>query len=71
MLSVCSQGCSKAMMGAVTLNSLLASCRPVPHSAGKEDMPIDFGHDYFHEVSNHGEALWYVIRASVVGLSSL
>lgn len=50
-------------MGAVTLNALLASCKPVPRSRsdhGKDDMPKDFSRHYFQEVSNHGEALWSV-----------
>jgi hypothetical protein len=47
-------------MGAVSLNSLLFKCLPVPRpkSSGKDDMPADFAKHYFHEVGNHGEALW-------------
>lgn len=52
------QGCSKAMMGAVTLNSLLASCIPIPRPGAKDEMPADFGQKYFRDVSNHGQALW-------------
>lgn len=48
------QGCSKAMMGVVTLNALLAGSEPA------KDLPADFGHRYFHEVGGHGEALWCV-----------
>ena len=49
------------MMGVVTLNTLLTACTPIAKSSkegGKVNMPPNFAHDYFREVSNHGEALW-------------
>lgn len=48
------------MMGAISLNSLLATCTPVKRykGDGKDEMPEDFAKTYFHEVGIHGEALW-------------
>ena len=63
-----SQGCSKAMMGAATLNALLLSCKP-QHRGGSsrlhcdanvDELPPDFARSYFHEVAQHSQGLWYV-----------
>ncbi|GJE94120.1 hypothetical protein PsYK624_102880 [Phanerochaete sordida] len=58
------QGCSKAMMGVVTLNALLAGSEPA------KDFPVDFGHRYFREVGGHGEALWESTKTFDYGFAS-
>lgn len=53
-----SQGCSKAMMGATTLNSLLASCRPTSRPGKTDLLPLNLSQSYFRDVGHHGQALW-------------
>lgn len=48
------------MMGAITLNALLAQSTPAKLS-GKDVMPDDFSKLYFSHVGDHGDALWYVL----------
>lgn len=64
------QGCSKAMMGAVSLNTLLASCHPVKRVGGAVAMPADFGRRYFEAVGGHGDALWESTKTFDYGFSS-
>ena len=55
------QGCSKAMMGAITLNSLLTEVTPVKLS-DNDVLPKNFSRSYFKHVGDHGDALWYACR---------
>ena len=76
-----SQGCSKAMMGAATLNSHLFSCPSTPRESAPyaddvEDdasapyaLPDDFARTYFRAVGEHGKALWYVLHPFFFSLS--
>lgn len=57
---MCRQGCSKAMMGAITLNSLLAQTSPAATAYARDVMPEHFARTYFSHVGNHGDALWCV-----------
>ncbi|KAI0698024.1 hypothetical protein BC835DRAFT_1413354 [Cytidiella melzeri] len=63
------QGCSKAMMGAITLNALLTQVTPVV-SCGKDALPDDFSHKYFSHVGDHGDALWESTKTFDYGFSS-
>ncbi|KAI0338097.1 hypothetical protein BDW22DRAFT_810294 [Trametopsis cervina] len=63
------QGCSKAMMGAITLNSLLAKVAPLA-SAGARVLPEDFSRSYFRHVGDHGDALWESTKTFDYGFST-
>ncbi|KAJ3552545.1 hypothetical protein NM688_g4098 [Phlebia brevispora] len=64
------QGCSKAMMGATTLNSLLASSRPIMRSGQSDLLPLSFSKSYFRAIGYHGQALWDSTKTFDYGFSS-
>ncbi|KAF7794180.1 hypothetical protein EIP86_005311 [Pleurotus ostreatoroseus] len=64
------QGCSKAMMGVTTLNSLLRSSHPVVRPGQDDLLPTSFSKTYFRAVGHHGQALWDSTKTFDYGFSS-
>ncbi|KAG8993377.1 hypothetical protein FRB95_006375 [Tulasnella sp. JGI-2019a] len=58
------QGCSKAMMDAVAINSLL---RQVSH---QQDLPPDFAASYFQKATNRTKGMWDSNKATDYGWDS-
>ncbi|KZT32113.1 hypothetical protein SISSUDRAFT_584852 [Sistotremastrum suecicum HHB10207 ss-3] len=62
------QGCTKAMVGAAILSSLLHKCRPeLDANTGSQVLPHDFTKNFFKQQHKRTESLWIETKADDYG----
>ncbi|KZS95632.1 hypothetical protein SISNIDRAFT_483856 [Sistotremastrum niveocremeum HHB9708] len=62
------QGCTKAMIGAVTLSGILQSCNPVFHSnTSREVLPDEFGKIFWERHTPRTKSIWNQTKTADYG----